>query len=61
MCSDGVYRVLAPEQLAEIVTAAGNDLDAACATIIARTNDGGGPDNCTVVLLRVDPDDAGAP
>ena len=30
-------------------------------TIIARTNDGGGPDNCTIVLLRVDPDDASAP
>ena len=37
----------------------GEDLDATCATIITRTNDGGGPDNCTIVLLRVDPDDVG--
>jgi len=59
LCSDGVYRVLSPDQLAEIVAAGGEDLDATCATIITRTNDGGGPDNCTIVLLRVDPDDAG--
>jgi protein phosphatase len=57
LCSDGVYRVLTPEQLAEIVAANGDDLDASCATIIARTNEGGGPDNCTVVLLRIDRDD----
>ena len=59
LCSDGVYRVLSPDQLAEIVAAGGEDLDATCTTIITRTNDGGGPDNCTIVLLRVDPDDAG--
>ena len=61
ICSDGVYRVLSPEDLVGIVAAAGEDLDAACATIIQRTNDGGGPDNCTVVLLRVEPDGASAP
>jgi PPM family protein phosphatase len=61
LCSDGVYRVLAPEQLAALVAAGGDDLDAICTTIITRTNEGGGPDNCTVVLLRVDPDDASAP
>ena len=60
LCSDGVYRVLAPERLAEIVAEGGDDLDAICATVIARTNDGGGPDNCTVVVLRVDPDGAGS-
>ena len=67
LCSDGVYRVLAPADLAAIVAAGGEDLDAICETIITRTNDGGGPDNCTVVLLRVDrdaasgdPDDASA-
>mgnify|MGYP001253987785 CR=1 FL=1 len=59
LCSDGVYRVISPDQLAGIVAAGGEDLDATCATIITRTNDGGGPDNCTIVLLRVDPDDAG--
>jgi protein phosphatase len=61
LCSDGVYRVLSPEQLAAIVAAGGEDLDGTCETIIARTNDGGGPDNCTIVLMRIDPDDASAP
>ena len=57
LCSDGVYRVLTPEMLAEIVARGGDDLDAACETVIARTNDGGGPDNCTIVLLRAVADD----
>jgi serine/threonine protein phosphatase PrpC len=61
LCSDGVYRVLSPAQLATIVAEGGDDLDGICATIITRTNDGGGPDNCTIVLLRVDPDGASAP
>jgi protein phosphatase len=61
LCSDGVYRVLSSDQLAEIVAAGGDDLEATCATVIRRANDGGGPDNCTIVLLRVDPDDAGSP
>lgn len=58
LCSDGVYRVLTPADLAAIVAAGGEDLAAICDTIIARTNDGGGPDNCTVVLLRIEGDDA---
>lgn len=61
LCSDGVYRVLSPAELAAIVAEGGDDLDAICATIIARTNDGGGPDNCTIVVLRLDADGAGAP
>jgi protein phosphatase len=61
LCSDGVYRVLSPEDLKTIVADGGTDLDRICETIITRTNDGGGPDNCTIVLLRVDPDDASAP
>jgi len=61
LCSDGVYRVLSPAELAAIVADGGDDLERACETVIARTNDGGGPDNCTVVLLRVDPDDASVP
>jgi len=61
LCSDGVYRVLSQEQLATIVSAGGDDLEGTCETVIARTYEGGGPDNCTIVLLRIDPDDASAP
>jgi PPM family protein phosphatase len=58
LCSDGVHRVLSADQLAEIVAAGGEDLNAICAAVITRTNEGGGTDNCTVVLMRID-DDAG--
>ena len=57
LCSDGVYRVLSQERLAELVANGGDDLDAVCERVIALANDGGGPDNCTVVLLRVVDDD----
>ena len=57
LCSDGVYRVVGPETLADIVKRGGDDLDAACETVIAQANDGGGPDNCTIVLLRACVDD----
>jgi PPM family protein phosphatase len=59
ICSDGVYRVVAPEQLAALVAKFGDDLDAACEAVIAGANDGGGPDNCTIVLLRFDGDGQG--
>lgn len=57
LCSDGVYRVLPAETLATLVARGGDDLDAVCEAVIAQANDGGGPDNCTVVLMRVCADD----
>lgn len=54
ICSDGVYRVVQLDQMAQIVAQGGDDLDAACATVIDQANQGGGPDNCTVVLVRID-------
>jgi protein phosphatase len=59
LCSDGVYRVLAPETLAALVARGGDDLDAVCDAVITQANDDGGPDNCTVVLVRVGADDDG--
>jgi len=59
LCSDGVYRVVTSEELVRIVADAGDDLDAACETVIARANEGGGPDNCTIVALRIEADGAG--
>jgi serine/threonine protein phosphatase PrpC len=61
LCSDGVYRMVAPGELAAIVAAKGDDLAAACAAIVARANDAGGSDNSTVILLRAAPDAGGAP
>lgn len=53
LCSDGLSGPVAPEQMLEISTLT-TDLDELCEMLIAMANDAGGPDNITVVLLRVD-------
>jgi serine/threonine protein phosphatase PrpC len=52
LCSDGLTETVADEQLAELLAgqAGGDD---ACRALIAAANAAGGPDNITVVLLRV--------
>lgn len=51
LCTDGLTAVLDDTQIAEHMTGAA-DLDAACASLIATTNRGGGPDNVTVAMIR---------
>ena len=53
LCSDGLWGSVRDPQMAEIVTAAGGDLPAACQRLIDTANDAGGPDNISVVLVRV--------
>ena len=55
LCSDGLSGQVRTEEIAEVV-GAGEDLDAACAALIARANAAGGPDNITVIAARVDGD-----
>jgi PPM family protein phosphatase len=52
LCSDGLTEVVDEERIAEVL-AGQADGDGACRTLIAAANDAGGPDNVTVVLLRV--------
>ena len=52
LCSDGLTETVADEQLAEVL-AGQADGDDACRALIAAANAAGGPDNTTVVLLRV--------
>jgi protein phosphatase len=52
LCSDGLTETVADEQLAEVL-AGQADGDDACQALIAAANAAGGPDNTTVVLLRV--------
>jgi PPM family protein phosphatase len=52
LCSDGLTETVADEQLAEVL-AGQADGDDACQALIAAANAAGGPDNITVVLLRV--------
>jgi len=52
LCSDGLSGVVAHETIARIM-ADGDSLDAICERLIAAANDGGGPDNITVLVLEV--------
>ena len=53
LCSDGVFTVLDDDQISEVIQREA-DLDSLCHALIQGANDGGGPDNVTVVVLEVD-------
>src|SRR3954447_2336757 len=53
LCSDGLSGVVAHDAIAAILGAKEN-LDAICGRLIAAANEGGGPDNITVLVLEVD-------
>jgi PPM family protein phosphatase len=59
LCSDGLTGPVSDEDIAEIL-ATTPDGDAACQALIDAANEGGGPDNITVVLLRVGESEATA-
>jgi PPM family protein phosphatase len=52
LCSDGLTEPVTDEVIAELL-AANDDGDATCRALIDAANQAGGPDNITVVLLRV--------
>ena len=52
LCSDGLSGKLRNEEIRKIVAESGEDLNAACAALVAAANDRGGEDNITVVLAR---------
>ena len=52
LCSDGLTETVDDDQIAELLSAA-PDGHAACRSLIDAANDAGGPDNITVVLVRV--------
>jgi len=51
LCTDGLCGVIEDDELREIVTQYGPDESAE--RLIARANDEGGPDNATVIVVRV--------
>lgn len=57
LCSDGLWGRFDEDELVHIVTDT-EDLDEACARLVARANDLGGLDNITVVLARIEPGEA---
>jgi serine/threonine protein phosphatase PrpC len=55
ICSDGLTGVVSNDTCQTIMAAA-SSLEIACNTLIAAANRAGGPDNITVVLLKIDVD-----
>ena len=54
LCSDGLSGVVPHETIADILGDASAPLDAICERLIAAANQGGGPDNITVLVIQVD-------
>ena len=52
LCSDGLWNVVPKETVLDII-AANPDPQTACDKLVAAANEGGGPDNITVALIRV--------
>jgi PPM family protein phosphatase len=57
LCSDGLSGKLRNEEIRQIVSEAGEDLAAACQSLVAEANNRGGEDNITVVLARFSGDE----
>ncbi len=53
LCSDGLSGVVKDPEIARVLTAQG-DLLEACRELVRLANEGGGPDNISTVLIRVE-------
>lgn len=53
LCSDGLHRVVRPDEIAAVAARAGTPAEV-CAHLIAMANERGGPDNVTVVAACFD-------
>ena len=53
LCSDGLYRVIRPEELPGVV-GDGSDPGRACEQLVALANERGAPDNVTVIIARLE-------
>jgi protein phosphatase len=53
LCSDGLYRVVRPDELPEMV-GDGIDPARACEQLVALANERGAPDNVTVIVARLE-------
>jgi serine/threonine protein phosphatase PrpC len=55
LCTDGLSGLIGRDEIAEVITEMPNLVDA-CRELIDRANEGGGPDNITVVAARFEGD-----
>jgi serine/threonine protein phosphatase PrpC len=56
LCSDGLSGQVTDERIAEVVSENMEDLDAVVKQLVELSNDAGGEDNVTVVLVAIDSD-----
>jgi protein phosphatase len=54
LCSDGLSGVVPHDTIAEILADTTAPLDAICERLVAAANEGGGPDNITVLVIQID-------
>jgi protein phosphatase len=54
LCSDGLFTVLAHDEIARILGSRSGSLQEICDRLVAAANEGGGPDNVTALVLEVD-------
>ena len=54
LCSDGLHGLVKEEEILQTATLHSANLQQACDALVQLANDRGGPDNCTVILLRYD-------
>src|SRR5438876_1389480 len=57
LCSDGLSGKLRAEEIQKIVAGTGDDLSAACESLVQAANDRGGEDTITVILARFSAED----
>jgi protein phosphatase len=54
LCSDGLYAVVDDDTIARLLGQPQAGLESICDQLIGAANDGGGPDNITVLVLQLD-------
>ncbi len=54
MCSDGLNDMIADDVIASILLEADSDMELAASRLVQAAKEGGGRDNVSVILIRVD-------
>ena len=53
LCTDGLHGVIGEGRVADLLDGAGDDLQQLCDTYVEEANAAGGPDNITMVVIRI--------
>jgi len=56
LCSDGLTDVLSDQDILHILSSGERSVRGICDALVSAANSGGGPDNVTVVIIRLAPD-----